>query len=538
MKRVCLMTTWFDTHLGTVAARWQRLSPFLTLFILSFAIRIWRVNDWLLPNVDEIVLNITLGHRFLEGCSASSTYWPAHLILRAFFFLDTFYQYRFISVLFGSATIVMVYALALRLAKPPVAWGFCALLSFQWYLLYMSRIIEIASFIPLFTVVCLWAVIRWRETRRPVFVWLFFGLGGIAANTWTPPMFYFLAAGAAFFLWEAVCKRLAWKWLGVAHLILFVMLIPWFHVLWTTGRLREDILLRYQMTGAAATRILPANIASPSAAIQTWTNLVTFFHEQLPWKWLATFAVAVLITPFAMFPWIRSKLIAESASVGLPRDSACNSRCQHNLAKAHVLSILLFLAAIQLLLLIVSPVPLYIEGHAFPLLLCVLLLLFGMATAQATPISARCVAGGLLLFSLLSSFGFTPYYMESQQTRLRDWLRHNVVESGISRVCVSDGVYLKLTKIPSIAELGITYEVFTNAPEDPFWKNHSPSDFPVIISTYECNMDAYVRSKGFALHHQFTMNNLYEAHLRHGIDAWRVANTGTDQEKLKNGVEP
>lgn len=478
--------------------RLEAISPWLSLFLLSFLIRAWRVNGWLLPNVDEIVLMNTMNLRFLEGCSASSAYWPAHLIVRGFFFLESFHHYRYISACFGSATVLVVYALARRLVAPPLAWAFGALFSFQWYFLYMSRIIEIASFIPLFTALCLWSIVRWQETRRAAFAILFFGLGGIAANIWTPPMFYLVGAGSVFFLWETLRRRLPWRRMLACITVLVVALLPYLYVLWRTAHVRDEILLRYQMTGASAASILPANLAHPVAAIQTWTHLATFFHEQLPWQALAPFALILLVLPLAVFRRLRAN---------------------------PMLRMLLFLAAAQLALLALTPVPLYIEGHAAPLLLCILLLLLGLAAAHC-PAWLRIAGGGVLLVCLLASFGFAPYYLDNQQPRLRDWLQHNVVERGRPAICVSDGAYLKLTKIPEIAALGIPYEVFTTAPDDRFWQTHSPADFPVIISTYECNMDEYVSKKGFALHHQFTMNNLYETHLRHGIDVWTVDNPG------------
>ncbi|MDA0990300.1 MAG: glycosyltransferase family 39 protein [Verrucomicrobia bacterium] len=446
--------------------------------------------------MDEIVLMNTMNLRFLEGCNASSAYWPAHLLIRCFFFLETFQHYRFISVCFGSATVLVVYALARRLVAQPLAWGFSALFSFQWYFLYMSRIIEIASFIPLFTALCLWAIVRWQETRRPAFAILFFGLGGIAANIWTSPMFYLAGAGTVFFLWEAVRKRLRWIWVLVCMATLVITLLPYLHVLLTTAHVRDEILLRYQMTGAVATGLLPATLAHPAVAIQTWTHLATFFHERLPWTALAPFALILLALPFVAFRWLRA---------------------------TPMLRMLLFLTAAQLALLALSPVPLYIEGHAGPLLLCILLLLLGLAASHAL-LWLRTAAGGVLVVCLLSSFGFAPYYLDNQQSRLRDWLRHNIVERSVPTLCVSDGAYLKLTKIPNIVALGIPYEIFTTAPDDRFWQTHSPANFPVIISTYECNMDEYVRKKGFILRHQFTMNNLYETHLRHGIDVWTVDN--------------
>lgn len=473
----------------------QAFSPWISLFLLSFAIRIWRINDWLLPNVDEIVLMNTLPLRFPEGCSTSSAYWPAHWIMRAFFFWHSFHQYRLIGALFGSATILMTYSLAVRLVKHQVAWGFCALLSLQWYFLYMSRIIEIASFIPLFMILCIWAIVRWQETRRPSFTLLFFGLGGIAANIWTPPMFYLVGAGTAFFIWEAIQRRFPWKWLAAGLFLLGLTLLPYLYGLWSMAHIREDILLRYQMTGAASTTVLPANLTNPIAALQTWTHLTTFFHERQPWMSLAPFSMLVLVLPSLATRWIRKHLL---------------------------LGPLLFLAVVQLGLIALSPVPLYIEGHAAPLLLCLLLLLLGITALRDIPQWLRRAGGGVLGLCLLLSLGFAPYYLDNQQSRLRDWLKANVAESGMPGVCVSDGAYLKLTKIPGIAALGIPYQVFTTAPEDPFWNRHTPADFSVAISTYECDMDAYVRNKGFGLSHQFTMNNLYETHLRHGIDVWRI----------------
>ena len=528
--------------------RLQRLSPWVTLFLLSFAVRAWRVNDWLLPNVDEIVLMNTMNLRFLEGCSASSVYWPAHWIVRAFFFLTSFHHYRLISVLFGSATILVVYSLALRLARQQIAWTFCALLSFQWYLLYMSRIIEIASFIPLFTALCLWATVRWKETRRPVFALLFFGMGGIAANIWTPPMFYLVGAGAAFFAWEAIGKRLAWKSFLLCMVVLSIALAPYLYVLLTSAQIKHDILLRYQMTGASGAKILPANLVNPGAAIKTWTYLVTFFHEDLPWHYLAPFGIALLALPVMAARWMvhrpeRSRPADATENADALADMSASWRGvlqsqdttplppeRKPAGQRPVFMAVLFLASAQIVLLLLSPVPLYIEGHAAPLLLCTLLLLLGVASSRA-PVSIRAAGGGVLLLCLLASLGFAPYYVDNQQCRLREWLRANVVEKGVDPVCVSDGAHVKLIRIPDITALGIPFAVFTTAPDDLFWSQRSPGAFPIIISTYECNMDQIAREKGFHLSRQFTMNNLYEAHLRHGIDVWRVDNFDREGHK-------
>jgi len=471
----------------------ERLSPWLTLFLFAFLLRVWRINDWLLPNVDEIVLMNTMQLKFLEGCSTSSAYWPAHLVLKALFFLPTFDQYRLVSAVLGSCFVLIAFGLVRRFVAAQWAWVSSVVLSIQWYFLYIHRIIEIASFVPICLAACLHFLLRWHETGQRRWLFAFVALGGLAANIWVPPLFYLIGGGGVVLVVAAVRRQLSWTVLIACGVLLAVALAPYLVMLARDAHIRADIAMRYDMAGVSRQTWLPPNLASPAVGIKTWTYLTTSFSDHLPWKLLAPFSLFVAAAPLAggRFLW---------------RDGR--------------LRLLLILATAHVLLVLVSPVPVYIEGHAAPLLLILWVLVTAMAWhPHAPPVSrwwGRCCLAGLLAGSLC----FAPYYLASQQTVLADWLRDHALDQ--AALPVSDGARLKLERIPAIRKLELPLLPFACVEGDPFWAQHSPAEFRYVMSTYECDMYRNVEAKGFRLNRILTMNNLYEANLRHGIDLWEI----------------
>ncbi len=478
----------------------RSLLPWISLAVLNVCLRGWRVNDWLLPNVDEIVLMSTMEQGFLSGCSASSAYWPAHWVLRSFFFLSEWHHYRVVGVLFGVVFILVMYATARRLVSGTAAWVFACALSFQWYFLYMSRIIEIATFIPACIAACLYCFVRWMETRRPRFVYCLFAVGGVAASTWSPPFFYLLGALGIWFAAAAIGRQIAWKhFLGSLGLACVIMVPYLVVVLWRTD-VQADVLARFTFSGAASDGVLAPNLVHVAIPLKTWTHLATFHHEQLPWKALSAVALLPLLIPFALarFAW-----------------------------QSSVLQGMLIIAALQILLMSVSPVPIYIEGHVGPLYLTLLLVLLGLGAGSHPPLCRR-IAGGVLAVTLVLSVGFAPYYLESQQGRVAEWLQRRVVDTGEPVLAVSMGGSLKLGKVPAIRNLPIELDVFPCDGGVEFWSKRSPGDYPYIISTFDCWMEADLQGKGYRLVAEMTLRNLYESNLRDGLTIWRVERMGED----------
>ncbi len=474
-------------------SRLLRAAALALLVLINLAVRAHQVREWLLPNVDEIVLLNTMNLPLLEGASASSAYWPAHLIIKSFFFLKGAPPDRSLAVVFGAAFILLMFATARKLAGFWPAWLTVLALTFQWYFLYISRIIEIASFIPFFTALGLYFFVCWVESRKPGYLYAFAAVSGIALNIWSPPMAYLTGAVFAYLGWLALRRRLAWRTLLIGAAVLLLTLLPFFYVLANVAHLRQEIMARYAMTANQSQAILPVNLLRPGAALQTWTQLVTCYRESGFLPFLAPLALFYLAVPAVLYRRLRGKPFF--ASLAAP-------------------------AALIVMLIAVCPVPFYIEGHGVPLFLLLILLLLMVAAGGGA--SGRFLGVGSLLAIFLSSLFFAPRYFDNQQRRLVDWLDAHVVQAGRPALCVSDGAHLKFQRLPAVAGLNLQYPVFTCAPQEPFWQEHSPGDFRYVIATYEFDQEKNITARGFQPLLRLEMNNLLEAHLKHGIRIWEI----------------
>lgn len=464
----------------------------IALFLIAFLVRGYGVTRWLLPNVDEIVLMNTLKLPFLEGCSASSVFWPAHLILKACYWWNTVMGYRWISVFLNSLAVSTFYLVAREfVSRPPAIFG-SLVLCFQWYFVYIGRIVEIASFIPVLLLFSTWLLTRGIRCSSSMLVALAMACLGVGVNIWSPPCAYLSAAILLYLFASSTRGHVPWRSFIAAIVALLVTLSPYIWVVATKINLSQEIISHYGMTNLAEQRVFFANLLHPSAMLKTWTELLTFYEPELPWQRLVAIPALILFTPL-LFLWARWKQ-----------------------QEVRYLGWLLYG---QVFLCFVSPVPAYIEGHFQAVFLVLLLLLLiwaerGAGWQRAVPILSL---ASVAMFSMC----FSARYFEDQRSALRACL-DEIIAGGQSQWCMSDGARLKLAQMPEFAGMINGAREFTCAASPGSASNSNLDCCSAVLTTFDCNMDQFFPENRRARRQILTLNNLYEAHLSHGIRAWII----------------
>ena len=139
------------------------VSVLLTVFLFF---RLYNLREWLLANLDEISLmnNITLP--MFSGGYGSTTFFPAAQITKHFPFIASFPEYRYIGVLFNAIGMIFFYAGLRNICSHSASFLGALLFSMHWYLIYISRIYEIATFIPFFFSIVFYLFTGWLAHER------------------------------------------------------------------------------------------------------------------------------------------------------------------------------------------------------------------------------------------------------------------------------------------------------------------------------------------------------------------------------------
>ena len=278
---------------------WLILRLFVCIVILFLLLRVIHLDRWLLANLDEIALINNLSLPIFSGGYGSTTFFPAVQITKAFFFIDSFPSYRLIGVLLNLLGLLFFFlALNMIIRKP---WSLIGALAFaaQWYLVYISRVYEIATFIPFFFSLQFLLVVSWLNSNRSAYLILSFVVAGVGINCYAPPIFYATAALGLILVYRAVRMRFSWKLLLACGVSALTAMAPFFYVQLFVGDFLRDIHINYQYVGKETSGILPFHLVHPEVFLKTLTELLSYIT--LDHRWWILAAPLVLTSLFITF---------------------------------------------------------------------------------------------------------------------------------------------------------------------------------------------------------------------------------------------
>lgn len=463
------------------------------LVLVCLALRLYRLKEWLLPNVDEIALISNIGTPIFSGGYGSTTFFPAVQITKYLFPFLTFPDYRYIGVLFNTVAMLLFYAGLRRFVRPLPAFLGSLLFCMQWYLVYISRMYEIATFIPFFFAAVFYCFALWSHTGRHALLPPLFLIGGIGFDCYAPPMAYGLASLLALLAYQATKKTVPWKWVGAGTLCLFIALLPFFYVQLYVGNFLKDVLTNYNFAGHAQSSFAPIHLQHPEIFLKTLTELLTFLSPEQGWKLRAGPAMLLLLLP------LPALLRSEAAEQIKLLAAWCGLTC----------------AAIFL-----SPVAAYIQGHFTGFFM---LYIACLSVALATPGRLyRCLALAALLGITGCSLYWLPKAYHDQYSDIA-WLPGYLKKNAVAVVPISDGSYNALKHTPFLN--GARFEVFTcDKPENILagLKTAPPADIKLVFGTFDCNIVERLSELGLVVREQQEIMTLFESHYANGLRVYFV----------------
>jgi hypothetical protein len=457
----------------------------LTIFLLF---RLYNLKAWLLANLDEISLMNNISLPMFSGGYGSTTFFPAAQITRYFPFIASFPEYRAIGVLFNAVGMLFFYA-GLR----NICGGYASLLgallfSMQWYLVYISRIYEIATFIPFFFSIVFYLFTGWLVSKKDYLLPLLFFIGGIGLDCYAPPMAYSLAALFVIVSVSAFKKNLRWRWILMCLLSFTVAILPFVYVQLFVGNFFRDLLANYNHAASPQSQVTLIHLQEPSIFFSTLTELMTFLTLQHRWQPLVLPAVMILLLP--IYPVV----------------------CVHRNRNIFMIALWTYLT---LVITFCSPIAAYIQGHftGFLILFCAL-----VATLMEAPETMcrriSCLAALLLVI-------FSLYWMPViRQNQYRDiaWLPDYLRNENLASVPVSDGAYLALKHTPFLR--GADFPVFlcNSTPEiEGFLSSLPPEKRRLVIATFNCDIAGAISNLGMTVSREQRITTLFESYLTEGI---------------------
>ena len=438
---------------------WNYWAPVAVPAAVFLALRLYNIRQWLLANLDEVALMNNLTLPIFSGGYGSTTFFPAVQITNWFPFITTFPEFRFIGVLFNAVGLLFFCAGLRTFCSRPASSIGALLFSLHWYLVYISRIYEIATFIPFFFSVVFYLFCRWVHGGSSRLLPALFFIGGIGLNCYAPPMAYGLAALWLILIYKTLEKQLSWPLFAACMLAFAVAILPFLYVQVYVGNFFRDVLYNYNYAGATQSRILPINLKSPSIFFKTLTELLTFLDIEHKWQRFALPAELIILAPLAGFSW---------------------SRTEKNT------KVLVLWAYGTLAITFISPVAAYIQGHFTGFLILYLAVLSCALDAPSAP--RRWMARGCAVALAAGSMYWMPIIQQNQYREVA-WLPSYIQKERLFSVPISDGAYLVLRHTPFLQ--GARFPVFTcqNAEKirDDILQD-TDRNHRLIIATFDCDM--------------------------------------------------
>jgi len=451
-------------------------------------LRLHHLREWLLANVDEISLINNLTLPIFSGGYGSTTFFPAAQITRYFPFIASFPEYRYIGVLFNAVGMIFFYAGLRNICNRPAAFLGALLFSTHWYLIYISRVYEIATLIPFFFSIVFYLFTGWLVHARDYLLPLLFFLGGIGLDCYAPPMAYSLSALLVVLLVGALQKTLRWRWILMSLLGLLVAILPFVYVQLFVGNFFGDILANYHHAASPRLQVTLIHLAKPSIFFSTLSELMTFLTLQHCWKPLVLPAITLVLLP--IYPV---------------------ARLRHN-RNVFMLALWTYLT---LVITFFSPVAAYIQGHftGFLILYCALL---AALLGAAEPICRRLSWPAAMLLVIFSLY-WMPIIRQNQHRDVA-WLPDYIRAERLATVPVSDGAYLVLKHTPFLQ--GDDFPVFLcNSTEEIVGSLAAlpPQQLRLVIATFNCDIAGAADRLGMIIGKEQRITTLYESYLAEGI---------------------
>ncbi len=456
------------------------LIPLVLIILLAGFLRTFNLHAWLLANVDEISLMNNLGLPLLSGGFASTTFFFYVLLTKAFFFIGSFPDLRYISVVTNLAGLVLAYKAAKLVTDRKRALLLTFVLSIQWYYVYISRLFEIGALTPFFTSAIFYLYFKWEKTKSNSYIYLAYLASGLALCNHVPPMVYFLISMNLWMIYLLLKRQIKFSTLFKAALIFALAISPYIYVITFVNSLEKGVTAFYSAENKSVLRL--ENIYNSQTFLKTLTELFTFYQTDVSWTSLLAPVIIIVSLPIVLF------IFSERT-----RD----------------LNFLFWQTYLTLALILFSVAPAYNEGHFSAFLMSFIFLAVKLTESRKKIIFYSSLA--VVIF--LSFFSILFFKTLSQdQYRQLEWLPNYISDNDLKEVLISDGAYLSLKHTQFLD--GVDLKVFTCNPIAGITENDL-REHKLIIATFDCNLREQFIEIG--LKEIVRINTLMEANLSHGI---------------------
>ena len=468
------------------------LSVLLIIFLFP---RLYNLREWLLANLDEISLMNNINLPMFSGGYGSTTFFPAAQITKYFPFIASFPEYRYIGVLFNAIGLLFFYAGLRNICNRPASFLGALLFSMHWYLIYISRIYEIATFIPFFFSIVFYLFTSWLAHERNYLLPLLFFIGGVGLDCYAPPMAYSLSALFVILLVSTVQKTLRWRWILLCFIAFSVAILPFVYVQLFVGNFFRDILANYNHAAASQSHITLIHLKEPLIFFSTLTELMTFVSLDHNFKPFLLPAMMIILLP--IYPAVRMR---------------------HN-RKIFMLALWTYLT---LVITFCSPIAAYIQGHftGFLILYCAVI----AALLETPETMCRRVSRLTALLLIMFSLYWMPIIRQNQYRDI-EWLPDYIRNENLPTVPVSDGAYLVLKHTPFLR--GADFPVFlcnSTAEIEGFLSSLPPEKRRLVIATFNCDIAGAISNLGMTISREQRITTLYESYLAEGIAFYFLEN--------------
>lgn len=471
---------------------------FILIFISTSILHIVGISHWLLANIDEVSALNQLELPFLSGACTSTNYLLTTILLKTIGKVLPFPFIRLLTALVNLAALYLLYSLSRSLKKGFAAFVVLMILGFSWNMLYYSRIFEVGSFTPSIACFFMWAMIKWIGSRKKLF-WLYIAaaLVGFHFNTHAMPSLYAIALLGVYLLLQVSLKKLAPK-VGfcVMGIIVFCSL-PYIYSFFKYCHFGNDLSVSYGTLNQKAALKVAVNFLHPLYYLKTLAEYMTYYPVSN--TSYARFFFAIMIILAVLIIYLR-----------LPREP--------------VKDYLAFFSFGSLLLIGLSPIPVYNEGHLhffWPHFVMLLALLVEEAP-RLSKIFITLLAFAMLIFNC----HWLPQIFENQVRMTEVVLKDNLYEGEV--IYISDGAELKLRMLPLYSMIKahplVRFSCYDSGALKTF-QGFSPEKPCMIITTSDCPWPPWEKCTKLKATTLLSLEQLFEAQLSHGLRIYKVEPT-------------
>jgi hypothetical protein len=468
----------------------ERMISFSILAAVIF-LSLWGSATWILANIDEISALNQLGIPFLSGASSSTNYLLNILLLKTVGVLLPFPSIRWMSALINIAGLYAAYRAARPVAGVLPALLMLLMLGFSWNILYHSRIFECGSFTPAAACCLMACVITWIQDRKKV-VWLYVAgcVTGFCLNTHAMPCLYAAVLFTAGLGYAAAAGILSIRHCCGAVASMIAGSLPFIYSFFAFVHFSSDLSVSYSTLNQGPSLRLAVNFSNPLYYLRTLASYFTYYP--------------ITDASFVRFALTLASLVIVTGSALIARRS---------LLKDY----LLLMTAGTLVLIGLSPIPMYNEGHLhffwphFILLLCLLI-------HESRPILQKTLLAAvfLLIFSLNAIW--LPSVFQNQAAAVEAVLMRSLEAD--EPVYISDGFLLKIRHLRF-------YDIIKRHPVTEFvcWgddamkplKAYHEQRKALIMITSDAPWPPEGLEQKADLRLLLSLEQLYEAYQTHGI---------------------